>query len=138
GKSFAGEVISYDELRNWFEKLKTIENTDLSLETKIIVSEPYNVAREWRLWITKKKVIAASQYREYFKLKKSRGCPEEVIRYAETRCEEYTPHDTFVMDICQCGDRYYIVECNCLNGAGFYNADVEAIIFSVTMHFVQG
>ncbi|MFC0773071.1 ATP-grasp domain-containing protein [Terrimonas alba] len=134
-KSFAGEVKKFNEIGEWYEKLKTVGNIDLSLESKIIVSEPYNIKYEWRLWIVNKKVVAASKYREYFQLRKERGCPPEVVAFAENRCQEYTPHDIFVMDICLCGDEYYIVECGCMNGAGFYNADIENIVKSVSEYF---
>ncbi|GAA3935456.1 DUF4343 domain-containing protein [Chitinophaga oryziterrae] len=136
-KSFAGEVKRFDEIGDWYNKLKIIENTNLSLESKIVVSEPYNIQFEWRLWIVNKKVIAASKYREYFKLKKEQGCPETVISFAEARCQEYTPHDVFVMDICLCGDEYYIVECGCMNGSGFYNANIDDIVSSVSDYFLS-
>jgi hypothetical protein len=101
------------------------------------VSEPYNIQCEWRLWIVNKKVITASKYREYFRLKKEEGCPKEVIEFAEERCLEYTPHNVFVMDICLSGDEYYIMECGCMNGAGFYRANIENIVKSVTDYFVE-
>lgn len=136
-KSFSGEVKRFCEISDWYDKLKVVENTSLSLDSKIIVSEPYNIHYEWRLWIVNKKVIAASKYREYFKLKKEEGCPTEVKSFAEQRCMEYTPHDIFVMDVCLCGDEYFIVECGCMNGAGFYNAVIENIVSSVTNHFAS-
>jgi hypothetical protein len=134
-KSFSGEVKKYGEIRDWFDRLKMFDNTSLSLDSKIIVSEPYHLRYEWRLWIVNKRVVAASKYREDFKLKKERGCPVAVIQFAEQRCLEYTPHEIFVMDICESGDSYYIVECGCLNSAGFYNADIAAIVTSVTDYF---
>ena len=134
-KSFAGEVVAFEELKGWYEKLTGVENAGLSLDSKIVVSEPYNIKYEWRLWIVNRKVVAASKYREYFKLKKERGCPDEVIKYAEERCLEYTPHEVFVMDICLCGDEYYIVECGCMNAAGFYKADIDKIVDNVTAYF---
>lgn len=134
-KSFSGEVKKYGEIKDWYERLKMFDNTSLSLGSKIIVSEPYQLRYEWRLWIVNKQVVAASKYREDFKLKKERGCPAGVIQFAEDRCRDYTPHDIFVMDICESGDSYYIVECGCLNSAGFYNADIGAIVSSVTDHF---
>lgn len=136
-KSFAGEVKRYDEIGDWYEKLKVVENTNLSLESKIVVSEPYNIHYEWRLWVVNKKVVAASKYREYFKLRKEEGCPAEVVSFAEERCQQYTPHDVFVMDICLCGDEYFIVECGCMNGAGFYKANIENIVANVTEYFVS-
>ena len=118
-----------------YEKLKIIENTNLDLESKIIVSEPYNIKTEWRLWIVNGKVVASSKYRQYFKLKKEEGCPEEVKKFAEERCAEYTPHNCFVMDIALCGDSYYIVECGGMNSAGFYKANISDIVSSVTEYF---
>lgn len=100
------------------------------------MSEPYNIHYEWRLWIVNKKVVAASKYREYFKLRKEEGCPADVVSFAEKRCQEYTPHKVFVMDICLCGDEYFIVECGCMNGAGFYKANIENIVSDVTDYFV--
>ena len=134
-KSFSGEVKKFSEIKSWYDRLKMFDNTSLSLDSKIVVSEPYHLNYEWRLWIVDKQVVTASKYREDFKLKKERGCPPEVIQFAEQRCLEYTPHNVFVMDICQTGDSYYIVECGCLNSAGFYHADIEAIVKSVTEYF---
>ena len=134
-KSFAGEVKRFDEINHWYEKLKVVENTTLSLESKIVVSEPYNIHYEWRLWVVNKKVVAASMYREYFKLRKEEGCPADVVSFAEERCRQYTPHDVFVMDICLCGDKYFIVECGCMNGAGFYKTNIENIVSDVTEYF---
>ena len=135
-KSFSGEVKQFSDIEKWYQSLKEIENVDLSLESKIVVSEPYNIKYEWRLWIVNKKVVAASKYREYFKLKKERGCPTEIILFAEQRCQEYTPHDVFVMDVCLSGDEFYIVECGCMNGAGFYKADIESIVKNVSDYFL--
>lgn len=134
-KSFSGEVKQFGEIRQWFDQLKTIDNASLSLDSPIIVSEPYHLRYEWRLWIVDKQVVAASKYREDFRLKKEKGCPSEVIQFAEQRCAEYTPHDVFVMDICETGDNYYIVESGCLNSAGFYEADIDAIVRRVTDYF---
>lgn len=136
-KSFAGEVKRFDEIASWYERLKAIDNTNLSLESKIVVSEPYNIQYEWRLWIVNKKVVAASKYREYFKLTTEEGCPDDVVSFAEERCKKYTPHDVFVMDICLCGDEYFIVECGCMNGAGFYKANIDDIVTHVTAYFAN-
>lgn len=91
-KSFAREVRRFDEIGDWYEKLRAVENTDLSSESKIDVSEPYNIYFEWRLWILNKKVVASSKYREYFNLRKEEGCPAAVVDFAEERCKQYTPH----------------------------------------------
>ena len=134
-KSFAGDTKSFKDIGEWYESLKVFENTNLDLNTKIVVAEPFNIKAEWRLWIVNKKVVASSKYREYFKLKKQEGSPDEVVNFAEERCLEYVPHDVFVMDIGLCGDEYYIIECGCLNAAGFYKANIQSIVSNVTKYF---
>jgi hypothetical protein len=134
-KSFAGEVKRFAELKKWFTELADADRTDLSHHEKLVVAEPWNIRCEWRCWIVNKKVVAASKYRENFRMKKEAGCPPEVIAFAERRCDEYTPHAVFVMDICLCGDEYYIVECGSMNAAGFYNADIRPIVAAVTAYF---
>ncbi|HEX2630490.1 MAG TPA: ATP-grasp domain-containing protein [Chitinophagaceae bacterium] len=131
-KAFAGEVKRFDEIGEWYRSFSKVTGIDFSEDSPIIVGPPYNLKFEWRLWIVDKKVVAASRYRVYFQLNKQRGCPEEVVEFAEARCREYTPHDIFVMDICASGDDYYIVECGCMNGAGFYDADIAAIVDSIS------
>jgi hypothetical protein len=136
-KSFAGEMKRFDEIKSWFNTLITVENSSLSADSRIVISEPYNIQFEWRLWIVNGRVVAASKYREYFKLRKEEGCPAAVRAFAEERCREYTPDDAFVMDVCLCGDEYYIVECGCLNGAGFYKANIDDIINNVSEYFIS-
>lgn len=133
-KSFAGEMKRYDEIRDWYAQLSSVEKFT---DGKIVISEPYNIQYEWRLWIVNKQVIAASKYRHYFKLKKEEGCPDSVVAFAQARCEEYTPHDVFVMDICLCGDEYFIVECGGMNAAGFYKARIGDIVKGVSEYFVE-
>jgi hypothetical protein len=135
-KAFAGQVKSFGEVADWYAQLCAVENISITPDTPVVVGEPYNIACEWRLWVVNKKVVAASQYRTYFNLNKQQGAPEHVIAFAEERCREYTPHDVFVMDICLCGDALYIVECGCLNGAGFYKADIAAIVKNVSDYFI--
>lgn len=131
-KLFAGEVKRFSEIVDWCRNLEENGTVGLSADTKFVLSKPYNIQYEWRLWIVNKKVIAASKYRESFKLKKEEGCPPEVVSFAEERCLQYTPHDIFVMDICLRGDEYFIVEYGCMNGAGFYSAKVGTIVKAVT------
>lgn len=136
-KSFNGDTMNFGEIRKWYENVVHSGTAAVKPATRILAGTPYNIQYEWRLWIVEGEVIAASRYREYFRLAKQRGCPMDVAGFAIERCREYTPHDVFVMDIALCGDTFYIVECGCMNGAGFYDADVHAIIHAVTAYFFR-
>ena len=136
-KSFAGEVVEFGRVDSWYKNLIGYENINLNLDTKIVAGEPYKIKKEWRLWIVDKKVISSSQYKDGQFLKKIKDAPEYVVSFAESRCQEYTPHDVFVMDICLCGDELFILECGCMNSAGFYASDVHKIVSSATEYFYK-
>lgn len=135
-KSFSGEVVEFQRIETWYQNLIGFENVKLDLDTKIVAGEPYNIKKEWRLWIVNKKVIASSQYKDGHSLKKVKDTPENVIAFAEARCQEYTPHDIFIMDICLCSDELFILECGCMNSAGFYAADINQILSAVTNYLI--
>jgi hypothetical protein len=132
-KSFAGEVYTFATIKNWSKNITRTDNTPLNENTKIIVSEPYNIVKEWRNYIINGKVITSSLYRKNFKLNKSNtDIPSDMIKFVEDRCKEYTPHDIFVMDIALCGGEYYIIECGCINSVGLYASDVNILVREIT------
>jgi hypothetical protein len=134
-KSFAGDVMTFERIKKFIESSTKFDNVSLTENTKILVSEPYNISKEWRNYIVNGKVVTSSLYRKNFKLcKDGNDIPEDMIRFVEERCEEYAPHALFAMDVALCGDDYYIIECNCLNSSGFYNCDIEKLIAEVSKY----
>ena len=132
-KSFPGEILSFYTIKNWQNNMLKYDNVELNENTKIVISEPYNIKKEWRNYIINGKVITSSLYRKNFKLNKSNtDIPEDMINFVEDRCTEYTPHDIFVMDIALCGDEYYIIECGCMNSVGLYACDINLLIKEIT------
>lgn len=134
-KSFDGQLKKFKEIRIWLSDIEQYENNGLNEVSKVVISPPYAIKEEWRLWIINGKVVSATQYRNNFRLNKKKGCPIDVIQFAESACKIYTPDDVFVMDICRCGDELFILECGGFNSAGFYEADLESIVLSVTNYF---
>ena len=135
-KSFAGEVMLREELLEWAERVRLNAESEikhgnvpsLNVDTPILVGPAYRVEKEWRNFIVDGKVISSTLYRKDHKLHKVREAPQEMLDFVHARCEEYVPHKIFVMDIALCGNSYYIIECGCLNSAGFYAADVDEIV----------
>jgi hypothetical protein len=137
-KSFSGTVMAFADIQTWANKLgQNSVAEDLHLDTPIVVGPAFHIKEEWRLWIVDKKVVAASQYAYEHRLHKVADCPDGVKEFATAACEVYVPHDIFVMDICRCGEDYYIVECGCLNSAGFYSADIRVIVAAVSDFMVN-
>lgn len=132
-KSFNGQVMTTEEIKNWTVSFQQYENVILDENKKIVIGEPWSIKKEWRLYIVDGKIVTASMYRKDFRLKKTReDIPENMLNFAEARIKEYQPHDCFAMDIALCGDAYYIIECGCINSVGFYACEIDKYIQSIS------
>ena len=132
-KSFAGGVRIFSEIKTFIQNAIMFDNVILTEDTKILVGPAYNINKEWRNYIVDGKVITSSMYQKNFKLHKDgKDIPEDMIKFVEERCVEYTPHDIFVMDIAICGGEYFIIECGCLNSVGLYHCDIKKLIQGVS------
>jgi len=137
-KSFNGDVKSFGEIKTFIENSTKFDNVILTEDTKILISIPYNITKEWRNYIVDGKVVTSSMYRKNFKLHKDgKDIPADMIKFVEDRCKEYMPHKIFAMDIALCGDAYYIIECGCLNSVGLYHSDIKKMISEVTNYIKE-
>jgi len=142
GKEFDGQVGEVEELKGMLRRMMNYESL-LEIDSKIVFGPAYNIQREWRNYIVNGKVITSSRYRNNFRLSKSgTDIPEDMIKFVEERCKEYQPHDVFAMDIAETrhddGEmRYYIIECGCMNSVGFYHADINKYVESVSNYLAN-
>lgn len=132
-KSFAGGVKSFKEIKDWSCSFQKFDNVILTEDTKILVSTPWNINKEWRNYIVDGNVVATSTYRKDFRPYKSNtDVPAEMLKFVEDRCKEYMPHKNFAMDIALCNGEYFIIECGCINSVGFYAANIGNIVKALT------
>lgn len=135
-KSFSGAVMTFAEIRELSSGLKDSNNPHLNESSVISVSTPKVIEKEWRNFIVDGKVISSSRYMLNGELNISvSDIPEDLITFVETCCDEYRLHDVFVMDAALSNGRYYIIECNCFNGTGFYNHDIRSIVKAVNVFY---
>lgn len=142
GKEFDGQVSKFKDINVWMNRVMQYDDVDLTSDSKILVGPAYNLKREWRNYIVNGKVITSSRYRNNFKLSKSgTDIPEDMIKFVEKRCKEYTPHDVFAMDIAEAVDDgktyYYIIECGCMNSVGFYHCDIHKYVESLSRYIAN-
>jgi len=130
GKEFDGQVIEFEKIKEWDKNLILVSEK-FTRNSPVLVSAPYNLAKEWRLYVVDGNIITGSQYREYFKLKKSAYVPDSVIEFASYRVHEYSPSSCFAIDICETGGELYIVECGCINSVGFYASDKKKLLLAL-------
>ena len=139
-KAFAGIVLEFGKIKEWYQKISKDDMHGLGPNTKIMVGPAYHIEKEWRNYIVNGKVVTSSTYRKNFQLYKSAtDIPKAMLEFVEARCQEYQPHDVFAMDIAKCSgeNEYYIIECGCMNSVGFYAADIFKYVEALSAYTLQ-
>ena len=128
-KSFGGQVMTMGEYLDWFDLFKDAEDMSISGETQMVYSEPKHIRREFRTHLVDGKVVGMSQY-----LPTAQPIlPSEAAEFAEHVATRYSPAEAFVLDIAETADGLRVLEYNCINGAGFYLANVGAIVRALSI-----
>ncbi len=131
-KSFSGTVMKFSEIQKFATNLIDSNNPYLSTQSIISFSTPKIITKEWRHFIVNKKIISSCRYLYNGQLDISdEDIPTDLLDFVMECCKEYTPHDIFVLDTALYKNDYFIIECNCFNGTGFYNHDIIKIIRAV-------
>ncbi len=135
-KVFTGKVFDMEqwrEFRNY--SLTNGHSTVLDKDNEIQISTIKKIQQEIRFWIVKGEIVTASQYRLGNRLLFNDIVDSSAYDYCREMIKIYELNDAFVMDLCLCNDEYKIVECGCINCAGFYKADMQKILFAVEENF---
>ena len=132
-KLFTGAVIN--ENVKFSEYLDTIQydtHFSSSMDENVIVADPVEILAEWRFFVVKNSIAAASQYRKFGQLKWTRDIPTHIMEGAKKMVGLYKPARCFTMDLALTGNLdLRIVEYNCINCSGLYNADVGELAFEL-------
>ncbi len=137
-KSFAGTTMTSNEIKDWYSRIQDADDSAVNKDTLLFVSSEKVITREWRNFIVDGKVVDSSRYILNGALNKSRvDVPKEMIAFVEQCIMAYSPHRVFVMDVAETDGVLKIIECNCLNGTGFYAHDIKKIVQAVTA-YVEG
>lgn len=125
----------------------------LCADTPVAIASPKKLLREYRFFIVDGKVLAGSQYRvDGEKVTqdtlKPGNCSDLITEFhgvaalgtAEAAIEKYSPASAYSLDIAVisngkgstvCGGKFpvcKIIEINCINHSGFYEADMSPVI----------
>jgi len=96
----------------------------------VVVAEPRDIGREWRLVVAHGAVVAASQYYEAGVMTTSPGCPAEVRGFGERVLREvsWRPDPLFMLDIGESVGELRVVELNSFSCSGLYQCDKAAVV----------
>ena len=128
-KIFPGKVAYKEDFR------EAIAASRYDPTTLVVISSPKEIGREWRLVVAEDQVVASSQYRDYGAISLSRGCPDDVLQFAEGMLQQvrWRPDNVFVMDICEANDHLRLLELNSFSCSGLYRCDLPEVIRAVSV-----
>jgi len=135
-KSFTGKLYEKEEWIDSVEHNLKNQSTELfNKDTQIQVSSPKNIYQEIRCWVVNGEVISASTYKVGTQVVYKRVIDEEPLKYAQSMVDKFQLADAFVIDVCETDNGWKIVECNCINCAGFYDVDIQKMLMAIEDQF---
>ena len=125
-KAFTGEVFD----KEMWENTKNVYINESGYpnfkdETKIQVSVPKHIQKEIRLWIVKDEIITGSYYRLGGRSYLNSDIEPDAINFAKSVIQKGSIAEAWVLDICMSNDKWKVVECGCINHAGFYASEIN-------------
>ena len=135
-KVFTGRVFDMEEWREFRNhSLTNGHSTVLDVNTEIQVSSVKRIQQEIRFWIVKGKIATASIYKIGNTVLYDDKVDSDAYDYCYKMIDLFQLNDAFVMDICMVDGKYKIVECGCINCAGFYKSDLQKLLISLEESF---
>lgn len=136
-KSFAGTVMTWEELRTFQAGVASVEDecdVTLRLSDVVAMAPLTRILAEWRFFVIAGRVITGSRYKVGDAVVSSPGAPADVEAFAQARADSWSPNEAYVLDIAATREGLKVIETNSANSAGFYACDVGALIDAVNAH----
>lgn len=133
-KAFSGRVFTSEEFAVWQRTVcdgSASRGARLTPKTEILLSQPVLIYAEYRFWIVKGEITARSLYKRGNQVIYTSEVDERLSGFVAERIQEWSPHETFVIDVCDTADGIKIVEINTLNSSGFYAANVQRLVLAL-------
>jgi hypothetical protein len=137
-KSFVSKVYAISEWNSYITETMNSDTFDqIAQETKMMWCEPKSgIQQEIRCWIVDGEPVTMSQYKIGRRVNMlNMDNNEEAYIFSKKMAKLYSPARAYVMDICLYNDEYKIVEINCINMSGFYDANMSKLIQSLENAF---
>jgi hypothetical protein len=135
-KCFAGHVSSWGQYRVWRDRVMALgadNGSTVTGDTLVIVSQVREIHREWRTWVVDSEVVTASLYKERGRAKYVQCVDERIVRFVQSFLGggRWEPARAYVIDVAETDDGLSILECNNINAAGWYAADVQKLVVAI-------
>lgn len=126
-KGFVGGILKKGEtIEDFINGSKRMPNW---IEETTLISEVKDIHSEYRFFIVDNEVVGSSRYMLEKSVIPSKDIPEEVNLIAPIYAKLYNPNRVFTMDLALLKNgSIEIVEYNCFNGSGTYDADLDNLV----------
>ncbi len=136
-KEEPGRVKTAREIIELAHKVLALEEHEipkgsLRHDTELMFTKPVNILKEWRLWVVRDEIVTFSLYKEGSRVIYRLEIDEDALEFANQLVKAnvgYAP--AYVVDICRTEDGLKMLETNCINAAGFYEADLLKLVSSI-------
>ncbi|WP_299916047.1 ATP-grasp domain-containing protein [uncultured Roseobacter sp.] len=136
-KEEPGNVKSTGEIIDLANKVLALEEHEipkgsLRHDTELMFTKPVRIFKEWRLWAIRDEIVTYSLYKVGARVVYRHEIDEDALEFAKRLVEanpSYAP--AYVIDICRTEDGLKMLEANCINAAGFYEADLVKLASSI-------
>ena len=135
-KSFTGQVFTRNQWLEFIEhNLYNFRSEEFNDHTAIQISTPKNIHKEIRFWVVDGKIVTGSVYRQSNRMVLDDVYEDQAVEFAQRMVDTFQLAEAFVIDVCLTDDQWKIVECGCINCAGFYKSDLQKTIIALENKF---
>jgi hypothetical protein len=136
-KTMSGLVLTGAELRAKAAAVMSLEPEQLvpgklEPDTELLLSTPITIQKEWRVWVVLGAVVTWSLYKMAGQMVVRREIDQDALDFV-TAMIEINPgySEAYVIDVCRTEAGLRIIETNCINASGFYDADLQRLINAI-------
>lgn len=126
-KSVIGSVKDIEDIKSFCKLVTEGKIPDVDNNTKFIISIPYGIETEYRLFVVDGEIITGSEYKPNL----SRHIPQNVIEFGKEIINYWNPFPLFVLDVAVSNGNCFVMEIQNFHSAGHYKSDMKEIINKV-------
>jgi ATP-grasp domain, R2K clade family 2 len=120
-------------IRSRFEFEVLLKRLDADLP--IVTASPTIIDAEYRMFMVASEVVAASEYRRNGRTSMQGFVPNAAVDLALEADRIWRPAESYAIDVGRSGERFGIIEANCITAARHYAADTRAIVEALCRHY---
>ena len=131
-KQVSGGTCEFQDLLKikWNTEANWISGDLFTPDTEIFVSSIKEIYSEYRLCVCEGTIVGSSQYRPAIHY----SVPQDILEFGREMIKVWQPHDIFVLDICETDSGPKVIECNCINGSGWYHSNYGTIVDALSTY----